>query len=98
MGIIQTKDLSFVLKTEFFLRYNLGQDLQNPHPAYWYHNDPPPTLISQGKKNDPVRLQSLFFGGGGVFVIIIASALKGFILKLDMATSIFGSIVIQDCS
>ena len=51
-----------------------------------------------GEKNDPVRLQSLFFWGGGVFVIIIASALKGFILKLDMATSIFGSIVIQDCS
>ena len=50
MGIIQTKDLSFVLKTEFFLSYNLGQDLQNPHPAHWYHNDPPPTLIIQGKK------------------------------------------------
>lgn len=34
MGIIQTKDWIFVLKTEFFLSYNLGQDLQNPHPAH----------------------------------------------------------------
>ena len=67
MGIIQSKDLSFVLKTEFFLSYNRGQDLQNPHPAHWYHNDPPPTLISQGK-NDPVRLQSSFFGGRGEYL------------------------------
>ena len=50
MEIIQTKDWIFVLKTESFLSYNLGQDLQNPHPVHWNNNDPPPTLISQGKK------------------------------------------------
>jgi len=54
MGMNKTeknpKDWSFFHKTEFFLSYNLGQDPQNPHPSHWYHNDPPPTLISQGQK------------------------------------------------
>lgn len=50
MGIIQTKDLSFALKTEFFLSYKLGQDLQNPHPAHWYHNDPPTLPDQSGEK------------------------------------------------
>ena len=58
---------------------------------------PPPTLISQGKKWSRETSILLFWGEGGVFVIITANALKGIILKLDMATSIFGSIVIQDC-
>ena len=58
---------------------------------------PPPTLISQEKKWSSETSILLFWGEGGVFVTIIASALKGFFLKLDMARSIFGSIFIQDC-
>lgn len=58
---------------------------------------PPPTLISQGKKWSSENSILVFWGEGGVFVTIIASALKGFFLKLDVATSIFGSIFIQDC-
>ena len=58
---------------------------------------PPPTLISQGKKWSSENSILVFWGEGGVFVTIIASALKGFFLKLDMVTSIFGSIFIQDC-
>ena len=59
----------------------------------------PPTHPDQsGGKMIQWDFNLCFLGGGGVFVIIIASALKGFILKLDVSTSIFHSIVIQDCS
>ena len=36
-------------------------------------------------------------GGGEGGVFLLASAFKGFILKLDMATSIFLNIFVQDC-
>lgn len=97
MGMIQTRYLNFFVKTEFFLSYNLGQDSQNPHPAHLVPHKP------LTHSDQSVRLQScylcFFFGGGGgeggVSVLIIAIALKkGFILKRDMAASIFLSIFI----
>ena len=47
-------------------------------------------------RQKPARFQHYFFmGGGGVFVVV--SVFKNFILKLDIATSIFLDIFVQDC-
>ena len=45
----------------------------------------------------PVGLQHIFFwGGGGGEVFLTASALKSFVLKLDLAMSTFLDIFVQD--
>ena len=63
--------------------------LPSPHPGQCCS-----VLVS----NDPTELQHCFFitgrgggggGGGGGEALVVASAFKSFILKLNMATSIF---------
>ena len=39
----------------------------------------------------------IVFGGKGEYYFVVASAFKRFILKLDMITSIFINIFVQDC-
>ena len=59
----------------------------------------PPCLmsLSRGQKWSSHTL-AFFFGKGGVFVVASYSDFKSFILKQDMAKSVFLNIFVQDCS
>ena len=49
-----------------------------------------------GTRNDPAGLQHCFLGEEGE-VFVVASAFKSFILNVDIVTSIFLNIFVQDC-
>ena len=57
---------------------------------------PPVTPLWSKIRNDPAGLQHCFLGEGEVFVV--TSAFKSVTLKVDMVTSIFFNIFVQDCS
>ena len=58
---------------------------------YWYGQS---CLV--GIRNDPAGLPNCFFWGKGDY-FVVARAFKCFIFKLNMVTSIFLHIFVQDC-
>ena len=72
---------------------------RTPVPRMWYPPLPPQPghCCSDGGRNDPAGLQHCFFLGGGGGGGEGEGEYLGFILKLDMASSIFPNIFFQDC-
>ena len=56
---------------------------------------PPLTPLWSKIRNDPAGPNHCFLGEGEVFVV--TSAFKSVTLKIDMVTSIFFNIFVQDC-
>ena len=88
---------------------NLGQKVlrilhflthRTPIPRIWYRYGPSSPHPGQnclvGIRNDPAWLQHCFLGETGEY-FCSCHAFKSFILKLDMVTSIFVNIFVQDC-
>ena len=91
--------------------YNLGQKelrilhfsyIQNAYPAdlvlLWPIRSPHPTLVKVVQSRSAIihaGLNIVFWEEEGVFVV--ASTFKSFTFKLDMVTSIFHNIFVQDC-
>ena len=76
---------------------------RTPIPQIWwcYGPSPLPTLLNVAQSRSEMiqpHLSIFFFGKGGVFVVASYSDFKSFILKQDMAKSVFLNIFVQDCS
>ena len=98
MGIIQTKDLSFVLKNRVLFELQSWTRPAEPTSRPLVPQWPPTHPDHSGEKMIQWDFNLCFLGGGGSICNNNCQCFKGLILKLDMATSIFRSIVIQDCS